>query len=105
MKRLLIYPLLLAHLCSGLAFAWDTHPGAMAGHDLVAFDQPAGESTHHTGSEPHHDSHSCHGAAHLIGIIHNTAIPVAATGQNEHTIPPSLIPSRYIAPHLRPPIT
>jgi len=83
MKRTVLYILLLANLFSGLAFAWDSHPEAMAGHEA---------------------NHCCHGAAHLIGFIHEPATPLLLAGGKHPFSPPAPLLSLPIAPHLRPPI-
>ena len=104
MKKLLLCLLLLVHLCSGMAFAWDSHPEAIAGHDAASFDLAADDAGQHPDSDQHHDNHGCHGAAHLTGIVHDTTTPVMAAGRDVYAFPAAAIPFRYLSPHLRPPI-
>ena len=103
MKRFLTYFLLIANLCSGMAFVWDTHPEAMVGHDSAAIDLVADDDHDHPDGDLHHEDHCCHGAAHLMGI------PLVSEQAFDHgrqstfsalTLSVSL---PYIAPHLRPP--
>ena len=102
MKHILAYILLIANLSSGLAFAWDTHPEAMVGHDSAAVNLVDDDHDHPDG-DLHHEDHCCHGAAHLMGIP-----PVAehAFENGRQSAFASLnysLPLPYIAPHLRPP--
>jgi len=103
MKRILIYILLLANLCTGIAFAWDTHPEAMVGH-AAAIDLVAGQNHDHPDGDLHHSDHCCHGAAHLVGIVF---CPITVFVANSHdqffalSQTPHLL---YITPLLRPPI-
>jgi len=103
MKRILIHLLLLSTLFSGLAFAWDTHPEAVVGHDSVALNLL--DNADHHDSETHHSDHCCHANAHLLAMIFN---PVAASQTHHDTHLNNLFPAltrRYIAPLLRPPIS
>jgi len=104
MKRLLVSFLLIANLCSGLAFAWDTHPEAMVGHDKAKVDMVAGGNHDHPSGDLHHSDHCCHGAAHLVGMLSNNTTQLVEGGR-VHLYPPRLVsPALYIAPLLRPPI-
>lgn len=81
MKRVFIYILLLANLCTGMAFAWDTHPEAYFGHDAATVgvvDQNAPP----LGGNEHTDHHCCHGAAHVVGIVRNEDVPFLVSGQH-----------------------
>jgi len=108
MKRTVLYILLLANLFSGLAFAWDSHPEAMAGHEPLVFDRPATAHSHGHGDSAsadwEHANHCCHGAAHLIGFIHEPATPHLLAGGKHPFLSPAPLLSLPIAPHLRPPI-
>ena len=104
MNKTLIYLLLFATLCAGTAFAWDTHPEAMAGHDSAAGNMMAGEDHNHPDGDLHHDDHCCHGAAHLVGVIFTHTTKFTVDSDNEFfalSQTPNLL---YIAPLLRPPI-
>ncbi len=104
MKKILICLLLLANLSSGLAFALDTHPEVMVGHDVAAIDLLTGVDYEQPDGDLHQDDHCCHSAAHLVGLIFNQNTPfVASSGGNFTALsqPPVLL---YIAPLLRPPI-
>lgn len=103
MKRILICILLFANLTSGLAFAWDTHPEAMVGHDFAAVEL-VDDGHDHPEGDLHHDDHCCHGAAHLTGIhsIVSTSDMNMKSGYRVSTI--DTLPSLYITPLLRPPI-
>ncbi len=104
MKRILIHLLLLANLYSGLAFAWDTHPEALAGHDVVLVDGVADDDPDHPDGVRHHDDHCCHGAIHLVGILYDTVV-LYAQGDREHFLALiSALPFLYLTPLLRPPI-
>lgn len=104
MKRLLVYFLLIANLCSGLAFAWDTHPEAMVGHDTVMVDLVAGVDHDHPDGDLHHGDHCCHGISHLIGMFYDASTPVAVADCNHQSSLVSVSPLPYITPLLRPPI-
>jgi len=97
--------ILLANLCSGVAFAWNTHSEAMLGYDSAVVDLSVGEShDHHPDSDLHHGDHCCHGAAHLVGLIFNQTASLIASDRHDLSVlaqSPSLL---YIAPLLRPPI-
>ena len=105
MKKILICLLLLANLSTGLAFASDTHPEAMVGHDSAAIDLLTDTDHEHPDGELHHSAHHCcHGAAHLVGLIFNQSAPFVANDHDDFIVlsqAPSLL---YIAPLLRPPI-
>ena len=103
MKRILICILLVANLASGLAFAWDTHPEAMVGHDFAAVNLVDDDHNHPDG-DLHHDDHCCHGAAHLMGI-HSTVSTSDINATNAYRVSTTdTLPSLYISPLLRPPI-
>jgi len=103
MKRLMICLLLLANLSSGLAFAWDTHSEAYFGHNPEAVDL-ADQNSPSPGGDEHTDHHCCHGAAHLLVIVHNEAVPFLVNDQHNLTASTQSLRSLYIAPLLRPPI-
>ncbi|VAW89902.1 hypothetical protein MNBD_GAMMA17-834 [hydrothermal vent metagenome] len=104
MKKILICLLLLANLSAGLAFAWDSHPEAMVGHDSTAIELLAGSDHDHLDGDLHHNDHCCHGAAHLVGLIFSQSTPFVASS-HDGFIALSQAPARlYIAPLLRPPI-
>jgi len=105
MKKILIYTLLLANLCSGLAFAWDTHTEMVMDHDVVAVNMVAGEVHNHSDSNLPHSDHCGHGAAHLTGIIYNSSTPVMTGSQNQYSFAALAFNSLHIAPLLRPPIS
>ena len=103
MKRILVCILLVANLASGLAFAWDTHPEAMVGHDSAAVNLVDDDHDHPDG-DLHHEDHCCHGAAHLMGILISVSTPlIDAQGSYRFSLMDTL-PSLYITPLLRPPI-
>jgi len=104
MKKILICLLLLANLSSGLAFAWDTHPEAMVGHDSAAIELVAGDDHDHPDDDLHHDDHCCHGAAHVVGIVFNQTTQFVASRHNHFSVLSSAPRFLYIAPLLRPPI-
>ena len=107
MKRLLVFFLLVANLFSGLAFAWDTHPEALVGHDKAKIDMVAGTGGNHDhpNGDIHHGDHCCHGAAHLVGMFSSHTIQVTECSRT-HLYPLVVVtPSLYITPLLRPPIT
>ncbi len=104
MKKLLICLLLLANLSSGLAFALDSHPETVVGHDSTAPELLVGEDHDYPEGEPHHKDHSCHGAAHLIALFSSQAMPLVASGHNGFASLLQTPTHLYIAPLLRPPI-
>jgi len=104
MKKILIYILLLANLSTGLAFAWDTHPEAMVGHDSAAIDLLTDADHDHPDGDLHHSDHCCHGAAHLVGIVFNHSTQFVAGSDNDFIAFSTTPKFLYIAPLLRPPI-
>lgn len=96
-KLILVYILLIANLSSGLAFAWDTHPEAIVGHDSTAVEQLAGD-------HDHPDDHCCHGAAHLLGVFTTVSTPTNEKMVSYLFSMMTALPSLYITPLLRPPI-
>ena len=103
MKRYLAYFLLIANLCSGVAFAWDSHPEALFGHDAAMAELSEGMDHDHPDGDLHHEDHCCHGAAHLMGI---PLVSEQAFDHGRQSTFSALTPSAplpYIAPHLRPP--
>lgn len=103
MKRILVYILLVANLASGLAFAWDTHPEAMVGHDSAAVNL-VGDDHNHPDGDLHHNDHCCHGAAHLMGI-HSVVSTLGTKMKSGYRVSRiDTLPSLYITPLLRPPI-
>ncbi len=104
MKRLLAYILLLVNLCSGVAFALDTHPEAVVGHDAAAIDLVAGEGHDHPDGDLHHGDHCCHGAAHFIGMLSDVTMQVTVASHDHFHSPAFASSTLYIAPLLRPPI-
>ncbi len=99
MKKTLICLLLLAHLFTGLAFALDTHPEVVAGHDS------ADVALHydHSGDQQY-DDHHCHGAAHLVALIFTQSTPFTARSHHDFFVQIKTPLHLYIAPLLRPPI-
>ncbi len=104
MKKILIYVLLLTNLCSGVAFAWDAHPEAVAGHDAVMVDLASDGDHEHPDGDLHHAEHCCHGASHLIGIFITVTTPVMVANRDHSCFLPHTLPPLYITPLLRPPI-
>ena len=103
MKRILVCILLVANLASGMAFAWDTHPEAMMGHDLTTVNLMDDDHDHPDG-DPHHDDHCCHGAAHLMGILTIDSTSIVKIKRDYLFSVIDTLPSLYITPLLRPPI-
>jgi len=100
MKHILVYILLITNLCSGLAFAWDTHPEAAAAHGSVIVDLAADDHDH-----PDDDLHHCsHAASHLMGIFSDVTTPVVMVDRDHFFALPLASPSLYITPLIRPPI-
>ncbi len=105
MKRALLYLLLAINLCSGIAFAWDSHPEAMVAGDMVAAELlSGGDGDHPDGGDFDHCDHCCHGAAHLIGILCDGDAPLLLNRHEGGPFDPLALPSLYITPLLRPPI-
>ncbi len=104
MKKILIYLLLLLNLGTGLAFAMDIHPEAMAPHSSTTINSLTDADDEHSDGDLHHNDHCCHGTAHLIGLIfsHSTSF---APGNHNNLIRLFQTPTAlYITPLLRPPI-
>ncbi len=99
MKKILIYLLLLAHLFTGLAFALDTHPEAVVGHDSATIDLHYDHS-----SDLQYDDYHCHGAAHLVGLIFTQSTQFMASKHHDFFVQAQIPVHLYIAPLLRPPI-
>ncbi|MCF6217627.1 MAG: hypothetical protein L3J62_04150 [Gammaproteobacteria bacterium] len=104
MKKILICLLLLANLSLGLAYAWDIHPEAAMGHDLLSVDLSACEQHDHSEGDLHNDNHCGHGSAHLVGLVFTQTTPFAANSKSDFLVPAQTPHSLYIAPLLRPPI-
>lgn len=100
MKKILICLLLLAHLCTGLAFALDTHPEAVLSHDSAKIDL----HYNHSSSDLQYDDHHCHGAAHLVGLIFSETTLFMTNSRHNFFVKPPTPTHLYIAPLLRPPI-
>jgi len=103
MKRILIYFLLIANLFTGLAFAWDSHPEAVFGHDAVVVDV-VDQNSPSPGGDEHTDHHCCHGAAHLLAIVRSESVPFSDNAQHHLAMLRQSQSSLYITPLLRPPI-
>lgn len=102
MKQLFICILLIANIGSSLAFAWDSHPEA-GEHDSDIINL-VGDDHNHSDGDLHHDDHSCHGAAHLIGIVATISTPLLGAKNDYRVSTTDTLPSLYITPLLRPPI-
>ncbi len=104
MKKILICLLLLANLSTGLAFALDTHPAAMVGHDSATADLLVTAGQNYPDDDQYHNDHCCHAAAHLVGLIFNQNTPFVARSHDDFIALFQAPTFRYIAPLLRPPI-
>jgi len=107
MRRTLLCILLLINLLSGMAYAWDSHPEALAGHDLVNFDGAtdiAHSHEHPSTGEWEHLHHCCHGAAHLIGLVYETIAPPRLVAGKPVSGQSASLVSPLLALPLRPPI-
>lgn len=104
MKQILIYLLLLANFCAGVAFAWDSHPEVTGGHNPAVIDLVTGDDHDHPDGDLHHDDHCCHGAAHLVGIVFSQNTQFMASYPCEYFALSQTPDLLYIAPLLRPPI-
>lgn len=104
MKKILIYLLLLANLSTGFAFALDAYPEAAADHNLVETELLVDQDHHYSSSESHLDDHSCHGAAHLLGLVSNQIIPLVTHRDENFSLLSQTPTLLYTAPLLRPPI-
>ncbi len=102
MKKVLICLLLLVHLFTGLAFALDTHPEAVVGHESGASDLLAGIAD--CDDDLHQGDHCGHAAAHLVGLIFEQTTSVMISNDHDFFIRPQNPNLLYIAPLLRPPI-
>ncbi len=97
--------MLLTNLSAGLAFALDTHPEAMAGHDSTMVDLLTDTDPENTDDDRHHNDHGCHGAAHLVALIFSQSTAFVANSHDNFTAQSQAPPLLYIAPLLRPPIS
>ncbi len=104
MKKILIYLLLLANLSTGFAFSMDAYPEAAADHSLLEINLLADQDHHYASGEPHLDDHSCHGAAHLLGLVSNQPIPLVTHRHEGFSLLSQTPTPLYVAPLLRPPI-
>ncbi len=104
MKKTLITLLMLATIFSGTAFAWDKHPVALAGSDIAIPGLVADVVIHNHSNDVHMDDHCAHGAAHLVGIFFDSALPIVASAPGQHAALFTPLASLYISPLLRPPI-
>jgi len=104
MKKVLVYLLLFVNLSTGLAFAMDTHPEAMAAHGSTTIDLLTDADDEHSDDDLHHNDHCGHGSAHLIGLIFSHSISFAHGNHIGLTMLFQTPTVLYIAPLLRPPI-
>ena len=115
MKKLLIYTLLLAHLCTGLVFASDAHSESFVTHDasgvvlsVVKHVGHGHDKVSHDGTYPsdetHYEDHHCHGSAHLVGLICSQMIPLVPDSNVSFLVQSQASVSIYTPPLLRPPI-
>ncbi len=104
MKKILIYLLLLVNLSTGFSFALDAYPEAAADHNLVEIKLLVDQGHHYSSGEPHLDDHSCHGAAHLLGLVSNQLIPPVTHRHESFSLLSQTATLLYTAPLLRPPI-
>ncbi len=103
MKKILIYLLLFVNLSTGLAFAMDIHPEAMAAHSSTSIDLLTVDNEHSDG-DLHHNDHCCHGSAHLVGLIFSPSTPFVPSNHNDLIMLSQTPTVLYITPLLRPPI-
>ncbi|HHH35886.1 MAG TPA: hypothetical protein ENK48_03540 [Gammaproteobacteria bacterium] len=77
-KRLILLLLVTSNLVSGLAWAWDNHPGLLAdgsGQVIVAsLTDAAGQDATDEGAL--HDHYCCHGHAHLVALPFHISLTV-----------------------------
>ena len=115
MKKLLIYALLLSHLCTGLVFASETHSEAFVVHDetgmelLAVVDHLHGDhdASYHSAdmqSDVHYDDHHCHGSAHLVGLICSQLTPLVPLRNLSFLMRSQASVQIFTPPLLRPPI-
>ncbi|MCF6254312.1 MAG: hypothetical protein L3J38_06135 [Thiomicrorhabdus sp.] len=115
MKKLLIYTLLLAHLCTGLVFASDAHSEAFVTHDasgvVLSVVSHAGHGHDevqrdgaYSSDEIHYEDHHCHGSAHLVGLICSQMMPLVPNRNFSFWVRSQAPVSIYTPPLLRPPI-
>jgi len=104
MKKILVCLLLLANLSTGLAFALDSHPEGVVGHDSVAIELLANSDHDHSDGDLHHNDHCGHAAAHLLGLIFNPTTSCVVSSHHGFMVLSQTPTFLYIAPLLRPPI-
>ena len=104
MKKILTCLLLLANLSSGLAFAWDSHPEAVVGHDSADINLLADSDYDYPDGGLNHNGHCCHSGAHLVDLIFDHATPFVASSDDAFIVLTQAPVFLYIAPLLRPPI-
>jgi hypothetical protein len=111
MKKILIYALLFTHLCTGLVFASDTHSEALSVHDLsghelvdhTGHDHTFLNSSNTSHSDHQYDDHSCHGSAHLVGLMFNQVLPFVPYTGHEFSVRTQAPVYIFTSPLLRPP--
>lgn len=125
MKTLLIYALLLSHLCTGLVFASEAHSEAFVSHDATSMAwlsvvqhshdehdalQPS-HSSHPLGhladgqqTDVHYEDHHCHGSAHLVGLICGVIAPLTPYRSELFWVRSQAPVQISILPLFRPPI-
>jgi len=106
MKKILISLLLLANLMTGLAFALDAHPEAVAGHDVSVIELMSDSDSDPADADADqgHSDHFCHSTAHMLGLIFNQSTPFVASHHDGFVGLSQAPVLLYIAPLLRPPI-
>ena len=72
------------------------------GHDAAV--NLMDDDQEHPDGDFHHDDHSCHASAHLIGIFTAVSIPLLDVKSGYRVSTTDTLPSLYITPLLRPPI-
>ena len=111
MKKLLIILLLMSHLGASLAFAWDTHPEAIAGHDTLLLNilSDSTDWAHNSNNDQKqeqgcHADHCCHASVHLLGLVFQSESLIIANLQQLFISYSQSFVAYAIPPLLRPPI-
>ncbi|VAW45075.1 hypothetical protein MNBD_GAMMA04-2205 [hydrothermal vent metagenome] len=123
MKKILIYALLLTHICTGLVFASEMHSETLLPHDAAEQKTVVGGEIRHADhthvvntsshavdlyAEPqggqHYESHHCHGSAHLVGLIYTQALSQPSYAGRHIRVHAQAPVHVYTPPILRPPI-
>jgi len=103
MKNFLIVIIILSHLGLGFAYAWDSHPQAIVGHNPLLSAMAIDTDTYQ--NEPCNDAnHCCHGFVHLLSLMSLSTFSVLTEQQTSFSAYHQIVTQLTIPPLFKPPI-